>query len=115
MATLSTQEIDLDGLNPSMSSAAGGGDAFTPDDRTFLLVTNGGGSPITVTVATPGTELGGQLTRGDSATSVTNGQSRYIGPFPAEYFVDPATGLAGIAYSAATSVTVAVLRVPARA
>lgn len=112
MALLATQEILLTGLTPAFS-AVSASDTFVPDDRTFLYVINGGGSPDVVGVATPGTAAGG-LAIGDVSVSVTNAQTRVIGPFPAQHFADPTTGLATMTNSFTTSVTVAVLRGPAR-
>lgn len=110
MAALATQQIAPAGIAPSYASAAGGGDTFVPDKDTFLHVKNGGGSPITVTVAVPGTERYGVATA-DLAVSVTNGQERMIGPFPADAFADPAlSGSAAITYSGVTSVTIGVFR-----
>jgi hypothetical protein len=111
MATLATQEIGLGGLAPAYAAAAGGGDAFTPDADTFLHVKNGSGGAITVTVATPGSLLGGALAVPDVAVSVPAGGERMIGPFPPSYFADSAnSGLAAITYSGVTSLTIAVLR-----
>ncbi len=108
MATLATQTIRRTGVTPSYAAAAGGGDQFTPGPRTFLHVKNGGGAPITVTVVTPGSALP-DVAVADLAVSVTNAQERMIGPFPPEYFADPAlSGQAAITYSAVTSVTIGV-------
>lgn len=113
MALIATQEMSLTGTQATYS-AASASDTFTPDDRTFLHVKNGGGSPTTVTVTTPGTAAGG-LAITDPASSVTNGQEEFIGPFPAQHFADPSTGLATVTFSPTTSVTVAVVKAPARA
>lgn len=92
-----------------MASAAGGGDAVAPNLNGALLVTNGGGSPITVTVVVPGsTKYGGA--NPDVAVTVTNGTTKLIGPFPND-LADPATDLVSITYSGVTSVTVAALLV----
>lgn len=110
MAALATQTIVPGGVAPSYAAAAGGGDTFTPDKDTFLHVKNGGGSPITVTIAVPGNTRYGVATS-DVAVSVTNAQERMIGPFPAEAFGDSAlSGAAAITYSAVTSVTVGVFK-----
>ena len=113
MALVATQEATLAGLNPTFS-AVSASDTFVPDDRTYLHVTNGGGSPDTVAIATPGTLAGGGLTIGDAGGSCTNAQSRIYGPFPAQLFADPTTGLATVTHSFTTSVTQAVVRIPAR-
>lgn len=112
MALLATQEMALTGTAVTYS-AASASDTFVPDDRTFLHCKNGGGSSDTVTVATPGTAAGG-LAIGEAISAVANGTEEFIGPFPAQHFADPATGLATVTHSFTTSVTVAVVKAPAR-
>jgi hypothetical protein len=109
MATLTTQEIRRTGAAITPVAAAGGGDSFTPGADTFLLVVNGSGGAITVTVATP-REAFPDVAVADVAVSVPAGTTRYIGPFPAEHFAQADDGLADITYSGATSVTVAAVR-----
>jgi hypothetical protein len=73
----------------------------------FLRINNGGGSPITVTMTVPAArtyEPNVAIT--SPAISVTNGQSRMIGPIDAATFQDPTTGLCTITYSGVTTVTV---------
>lgn len=106
MALLSPQSITLAGVTDALSAAAGGGDTFVPTSRRFLRINNGGGSPITVTIVTAQTHRGVAIA--DVAVSVTNAQSRMIGPFPADLFADPTTGLASITYSGVTTVTVGI-------
>jgi hypothetical protein len=109
VATLTKQAITNTGLAPSYIPATNApGDNFTPDQDTFLHVKNGGGSAITVTVATPGTAPGG-LAIADVSVSVPATSERMIGPFPAEQYADPAGTPAGncfVTYSGITSVTV---------
>lgn len=108
MAVLTVQQIAATGLNPTFGAAAGGGDSFAGDERTFLVVKNGGGSPITVTpklrarAFSPTT--GVQATVNGEAVSVTNAQERWIGPFAKGYFTGE------VAYSGVTTVTVAAVR-----
>ncbi len=106
MATLAAQSISRSGLEPVPVAAAGGGDKFTPSDRTFVTVANGSGGDITVTVVSVTTVIG--LAVADSVTVVTAGESRDIGPFPHEHFAAASDGLAAITYSGVTSLTVAV-------
>jgi hypothetical protein len=108
VATLTKQPIVNTGLAPAYVPATAGGDNFTPDQDTFIHVKNGGGSSITVTVATPGTAPGG-LAVADSVTTVPAAGERMIGPFPAEQYADPAgtpAGNAFISYSGVVTVTV---------
>lgn len=108
MATLATQQISQTGLGASYASAAGGGDAFTPDDKTFLHVKNGSGASINVTLTPTGTYDG--LALGALVIAVPAGADRMIKPPAAEILRDPSTGLAAITYSAVTTVTIAALR-----
>lgn len=111
MALLAVQSMTAAGLTPATVSAAGGGDtvalASSTDDRTFLFVNNGGGSPITVTVADPGATPAGNAGT-PPAISVAAAAVKYIPiPFAA---INATTGLVAITYSAVTTVTVAAIR-----
>jgi hypothetical protein len=68
----------------------------------LLQVINGGGSPINVTISDPNsTAVGNPGTT--SAQAVANGTSGWFRILPGH--VNPATGLATVAYSGTTSVT----------
>lgn len=112
MALLATQEMALTGTVMTYSAVAAS-DTFLPDERTFLHVKNAGGSPDTVTVTTPGTGAGG-LAIAEAISTVTNATEEFIGPFPAQHFADPTTGLATVTHSFTTTVTCAVVKAPAR-
>lgn len=74
----------------------------------YLVVTNGGGSPITVTVSDASkTPAGNSATT--TAVSVTNGTSKvfYISPAAVDY----TTNLVTVTYSGTTSVTYQLLPV----
>lgn len=111
MALLTLQTMTAAGLAPTTVSAAAGGDtvalASATDDRSFLQVTNGSGSPITVTLADPGTTPAGNTTTAP-ANSVAAGATKDFPLNPA--LVNPSTGLISISYSAVTTVTVAAIR-----
>jgi hypothetical protein len=108
MADLATQVIDQDGVIPSYSAAAVGGDKFVPGDNVFLHIKNGGGGSQTVTIATP-KEVDG-LAVADVAVPVSNGVEKMIGPLTKRLFADPAdSGKGAITYTGVTSVTVAIL------
>jgi hypothetical protein len=115
MADLAKQSITLLGVAPAYVAAAGGGDKIVgPSERVFLHVKNGGGSPQTVTVATPRTDPETGLAEADVAVSVPAGGERMIGPFRASTFGDPAdAGKAAVTYSGVTSVTVGCFEVEA--
>lgn len=111
MALLTVQNVVAGGIAVSTASAAGGGDtvSLSPinDDRTWLQVTNGGGSPITVTLVDPGTTPAGNTTTAP-AVSVAAGATKLFPLNP--NLVNAATGFIAITYSAVTSVTVAAFR-----
>jgi hypothetical protein len=110
VATLTTQTITATGLDPEYVPAAGGGDKVTPGPTTFLHVINGGGAPVTVTVAAPG-NFYGSVANPDLPVTVAASGERMI-PIPQTPFADAAdSGLASISYSGVTSVTVAALRI----
>jgi hypothetical protein len=98
------QVIALPSLLPTFSAAAGGGDSFLPNGRSFVTVKNGGGSPINVTVAIQGNDDFGTA-RPDMVVAVANGTERDI-PINRAEMVD-SNGLVQFTYSAVTSVTVA--------
>lgn len=108
MALLTAQQVTLTGLDISFASASAGGDTAACADRTVLLVRNASGSAVTVTIATPGTVSG--LAIADVTHSVPDGTTAALPLYPASLLGDT-SGVATITYSAATSVTVAAVRV----
>jgi len=108
LALLTTQSISRTGVTPSYTAVAAS-DTFTPDAQTFIHVKNGGGSSDTCVVQVLAGDPPG-LTISDNSVSVTNGQERMIGPFPANFFADPTTGLATVTHGFTTSVTVGVFK-----
>lgn len=109
MALLTVQNISRTGITPSYAAVAAS-DTFTPDATTFIHVKNAGGSADSAVIAVAAGDPPG-LTISDVTVSVTNGQERMIGPFPAQFFADPTTGLATITHSFLTSVTSGVFKV----
>lgn len=107
MAALTVTQLTTAGVTHATTSAAGGGDTFTNTGTEFFFITNGGGSPITVTFTVTGV-IGKSGEPGTNrVVTVNNGVTRLIGPF------DPAAfgGSVSVAYSAVTSVIVAVYKV----
>lgn len=105
MAAIPTLQVVNTGAVESLAAANGGGDTFTPDARSMLIVKNAAGAPITVTLAlvAPTSVVGTTIPAGGG--SVTNGTTKKFGP------LDPAVFTGAVAYSSATSVTVAVERI----
>lgn len=109
MATLTVQDVDLDGEDADYVSAAGGGDQFANDGKTFLHIKNTNGATRTVTVNSQ--KACDQGFDHDVAVVVpaTTGDMM-IGPFPTARFND-ASGFVQLTYSAVTGVTVGVFSV----
>lgn len=115
MAAMTIQEIAKTGLEATYA-AANIGDTIkqASDRRTFLHVVNGAGAPITVTIPAQRTggrdDQAGAFTIGDLVTTVTNGESRFIGPFPDAYV--NASGNVTVNYSSVTTITAAAIHLP---
>lgn len=108
MALLTVQNISRSGVTPAYTAVAAS-DTFLPDAQTFIHVKNGGGSPDSAVFAVAAGDPPG-LTITDVTVSVTNAQERMIGPFPANFFADPTTGLCTVTHSFTTSVTSGVFK-----
>lgn len=112
--SVTTQTISRAGLNVAMSAPSVDGDIIDAG-AVFLEVLNGSGSPITVTVQTPGTVEG--LAVADLAVTVPAAGNRRIGPFPGVFKQAPdavvGPGQVLVDYSAITSVTRAVVKLGA--
>lgn len=108
MALLTTQTISRTKIIPTYAAVAAS-DTFTPDAQTFLHVKNAGGSSDTVVVSVLAGDPPG-LTISDVSNAVANATEGMIGPFPAQFFADPTTGLATVTHSFTTTVTVGVFK-----
>ena len=108
MATLTAQEIDRDGLNPSFAACDAAGDEFANLGVEFIHVKNGDVSAHTVTIETSRTVDG--LAVADRDVAIPAGEERLIGPFPKQTY-DDADGKVQLTYDAVTSVTIAVIKV----
>lgn len=112
MATLTLQTIDLTGLEDfTLANATGGGDEFVNDGRTMLVVDNGGGAPVVVTVDSK--LLSDYGTDEDNVVSVGAGSVAFIGPFQTKRF-NGTSQLVSITYDGVASVTVAALQLHER-
>ena len=110
MALLTPLQISLLGLiNPTFDSADGGGDTFPlTGGGEILIVKNGGGSPVTVTLDDQGSSqpLGSKSFDPDVDVVIPAGEDAYIKLEDRKRFTD----LMSITYSGVTSVTVAVFK-----
>jgi len=108
MATLAAQNArTVGGRTLTLSPAAGGGDRAPVGDGLFLLIRNGSGSSVTVTLDATGTAFNATPVA-DTAVVVAAGAEAIV-PLLRAYRSE-SDGLAGISYSSATSVTVAVVQ-----
>jgi hypothetical protein len=119
MATLTRQAVNEDGLDIVFASAAVGGDVVTNQDgKTFILVKNGSGGAITVTVAeqvsgsTVEDPVYGTVSKASATISIANGGTGIMGPFKKTAF-NNASNQIEVTYSGVTSVTIAALYIPA--
>lgn len=101
--------VTIPGTLVTFTAADVTGNTFSANGRGILLVKNGSGGSINVTVVIPGNDAYGQP-RPDVVIAVAAAAEKAIGPFPQDV-VDPATGSILVTYSAVTSVTVAMLSV----
>jgi hypothetical protein len=112
MATYSAEACAFTGLEATYNAAAAGlSDKVLAGDRTFLHVVNDDASPHTLTLSTPG-NVGG-LAIADPVATITNGESRFVGPLSPEIFGDPADGnLVTLTWDDDTGMTFAVVYLP---
>lgn len=86
-------------------------------NRTFLHVKNGSGSPLVMTIQTPN-QIDGNLAIADLDITIPAGEERMVGPFTSGDFhtADPGatiTTAINVDWDASTSITVAVIKLPA--
>lgn len=109
---ITPQTLTLAGAAVTLEAANVAGNSVPPNID-FLWVKNGGVSSITVTIPTPGTVNGLDIT--DRTVTVASGAERLV-PIRVAGRVAPeyaqADGTVNIDYSAVTSVTVAAVKVP---
>lgn len=104
MATLAVVSPSIAGATFTPASAAGGGDVFPNNGKTFLYIKNGDSGSHTVTI-TPQNTLGPGYTISPIAVAVGAGVEKIIGPFDPQYF-NNSSGQAVVTYDGVTSVTV---------
>jgi hypothetical protein len=109
MATLVVQPVNISGVVITPVAASVGGDVVPIGEHNCLEVTNGSGSPITVTITVVGADGLGRALSNDVVT-VAAGTTKRIGPI-GKAFANRTDHKAHVAYSSVTSVTVAVTAV----
>lgn len=107
MATLDTVTPNSSGalITPAAVSAS---DKFANSGRSILVVENGGGSSVNVTINSQLTADGNAVA--DKVVAVAAGATRAIGPFAPGVYND-ADGFVNVDFSAQTSVTAYVVQV----
>lgn len=106
--TVIVQNAALTGLATSFEAANAGGNKFLNTGRELLIVKNGGGGNVVVTIAA--TVQCNQGILHNQAVTVLAGATEIIGTFPGARFND-ATGYVTVTYDGVGSVTIAVIKV----
>lgn len=97
------------GAVPTWAAAAVGGDKIPAGTGAFLLVRNGGASPMTVSIPLPGNTRFGQALPDPTALTIAAGAVGIIGPFDVD-LANTTDNLVDVVYSAVTTVTVLLLQ-----
>ena len=105
MAALTSVSESQQGISVAAVAAAGGGDTFTNTGRTRLLIFNGSGGSITVTVITSGTEPKTGLAIADASVVIPSGEDHIVKPMPVSVYGTTVS----ITYSGVTSLTISVI------
>ena len=106
--SVTVQDVERSGLEPSYEAANGDGDAFENNGRVVFHAKNGSGGAITLTFQTPGMVDG--LAVADRTVSIPAGEERMCGVFPPSDY-NQSDGDVYVDYSGVTSLTVAALRI----
>jgi hypothetical protein len=102
MTAVATQTVKLDGTAPTFAAAATG-DTYEVGTAHKLIVRNGAGSSMTVTVAVPGTQVSGAANDSVVYTIPATTGEKWIPLY--DYLADPTDGRAHVTYSSTTTVT----------
>lgn len=108
MSLIASFHAGLVGGKPTFAAAAAGDTAEVGTGRA-LIVRNGAGTDITVTVAVPGNTINGIAAPDTTYTVLATTGEQWIPMF--DYYADPSDGLAHITYSSTTTVTRAAVKV----
>lgn len=102
--------VDRNGVDLAGTAADVAGDTWANSGQEFVVIKNGSGAGITVTLNIRPTAIDGTLgTVTDPTVAIAAGATRIIGPFPPGLYND-AQGLAQVLYSAVTTVTMTVIK-----
>lgn len=105
MALMTAQSPLHTGKQPTYGAANASDTVKWNNSAQFLIVKNGGGGSINVTVVVPGTKFG--QNNPDIVVAVPAGEERWIGPFDQD--MADSDNLITVQYSGTTSVTSALV------
>jgi hypothetical protein len=119
MADITVQDASFAGVALNfVAAAAGDAIPMAATDHVCLIVNNGSGDSInvTLTAATTSATVGGygSVTLADKVVAVAAGTIKSIGPIPAAY-ISTTTGKVALAWSATTDITRTAVKVGAPA
>lgn len=103
MADYSPDAVVHSGTAPNVRSAASGDKLLDPGDHRVARITNGGGSPITLTIAVPGTTAYGVANPAKEIT-IPDGEVRCV-PVLAAYGDPGDGGKVSLSWSSTADVT----------
>lgn len=117
MADLTVQSIAAeDGVTLALAAASAGGDKFVWEPKAALLLRNGGGAAITITVTAASPAIAdpafGDLTRSNLVLVLAAGAEGVIPPMPTPFRNTADLNKVAVTYSAVASLTVAAIRLP---
>lgn len=107
MAEITRFVVGIDGGKPTFAAAAAG-DTARCGPGYKLIVRNGAGSPITVTIAVPGTLVQDIANPDKTYTVAATTGEEWIPLY--DFYADDTDGMAHISYSSTTTVTRAVVK-----
>jgi hypothetical protein len=112
MALLTVQKVTSAGITLTFAAADVANDTFANDGKVIVYVKNGGVGSINVTLTSSVTQPPAGTAASNTVIAVANGSEKCF-LIPPTGFNNPTTGVATLAYSGVTSVTVAVISVGA--
>ena len=110
MALLTATTVSRAGVDVAGAAADVAGDRWVNTGKEYVVIKNGGGGAITVTLDVKATVDDAVVT--DPTVSIGAGVTKIIGPFPTGIYNDDEDEM-NITYSGVTTVTVKVLKLPA--
>ena len=105
---ITAQSIDRDGLASAFTAANADGHKLLNNGDQFIIVKNGGASPINVTIQTPATIEG--IAIAEVVIAVAASAEEMIGNFPPSIF-NQTDGMIYIDFSAVTDITVGAFKI----